>query len=205
MIKMKIIGVTGGIGSGKSTVSGALRDLGAAVVDADVLARNVTLKDGKAFNELVDYFGGDIVKQDGELDREKLAAIAFNDKVKLHALNCITHKHIAEKIREAVELLKNAGKCGITVIDAPIPVEKGFIDLADEIWVVAADREERIKRILSRSGYTREEAEKRINSQPRDEEYLGIANEILYNNGSLEELEQAVVRLFLQKKQEWQR
>lgn len=205
MIKMKIIGVTGGIGSGKSTVSGALRDLGAAVVDADVLARNVTLKDGKAFNELVDYFGEDIVKQDGELDREKLAAIAFNDKVKLHALNCITHKHIAEKIREAVELLKNAGKCGITVIDAPIPVEKGFIDLADEIWVVAADREERIKRILSRSGYTREEAEKRINSQPRDEEYLGIANEILYNNGSLEELEQAVVRLFLQKKQEWQR
>lgn len=202
---MKIIGVTGGIGSGKSTVSGALRDLGAAVVDADVLARNVTLKDGKAFNELVDYFGEDIVKQDGELDREKLAAIAFNDKVKLHALNCITHKHIAEKIREAVELLKNAGKCGITVIDAPIPVEKGFIDLADEIWVVAADREERIKRILSRSGYTREEAEKRINSQPRDEEYLGIANEILYNNGSLEELEQAVVRLFLQKKQEWQR
>lgn len=202
---MKIIGVTGGIGSGKSTVSGALRDLGAAIVDADVLARNVTSAGGRAFNELVGYFGEDIVKEDGELDRVKLASIAFNDRVKLHALNCITHKHIADKIREAVELLKNAGKCDIIVIDAPIPIEKGFLDLADEVWVVTADREERIRRIMTRSGYSFEDAVKRINSQPRDEEYLSIADEVLHNNNTLEDLEQAVVRLFLQKKQEWQR
>lgn len=202
---MKIIGITGGIGSGKSTVSGALRDLGAVVVDADVISRNVTAVGTKAYNELVEYFGNEIVKENGELDRKKLAAISFNDKVKLHALNCITHKYIAEKIYDTVELIKNSGKSDIIVIDAAIPLEKGFIDLADEIWVVECERDKRIKRIMERSGYTYEEAESRINSQLSDEEYADLADEILYNNDSLEALEQAVVKLFLQKKQEWQK
>ena len=202
---MKIIGVTGGIGSGKSTVSSALRDLGAAVVDADVLARNVTASGGKAFDELVKYFGKDIVNQNGELDREKLASITFSDKVMLHALNCITHKYIDEKIHDTVYLLTNSGKWDIIVIDAPIPVDKGFLDLADEVWVVAAERETRVKRVMYRNGYTYDDVEGRINSQLRDEEYMKIADEVLYNNGSMEQLEQAVVKLFLQKKQEWQR
>jgi dephospho-CoA kinase len=202
---MKIIGITGGIGSGKSTVSGALRDLGAVVVDADVISRNVTAVGTKAYNELIEYFGNDIVRENGELDRKKLADISFNDKVKLHALNCITHKYIAEKIYDTVELIKNSGKSDIIVIDAAIPLEKGFIDLADEIWVVECERDKRVKRIMERSGYTYEEAESRINSQPSDEQYADLADEILYNNESLEALEQAVVKLFLQKKQEWQK
>lgn len=202
---MKIIGITGGIGSGKSTVSGALRDLGAIVVDADVISRNVTAVGAKAYTELVEYFGNEIIEENGELNRKKLAAISFSDKVKLHALNCITHKYIAEKIYDTVELIKNSGKSDIIVIDAAIPLEKGFIDLADEIWVVTCERDKRIKRILERSGFTYEEAESRINSQISDEEYLNLADEILYNNDSLEALEQAVVRLFLQKKQEWQK
>ena len=202
---MKIIGITGGIGSGKSTVSGALRDLGAVVVDADVISRNVTAVGAKAYAELVEYFGNEIIGDNGELDRKKLAAISFNDKVKVHALNCITHKYIAEKLYDTVELIKNSGKSDIIVIDAAIPLEKGFLDLADEVWVVTCERETRIKRIMERSGFTYEEAEDRINSQLRDEEYLNLADEILYNNDSLEALEQAVVKLFLQKKQEWQK
>ncbi len=202
---MKIIGVTGGIGSGKSTVSGALRDLGAAVVDADVLARSVTAVGGKAYEELVGYFGKDILSDKGEIDRAKLAQIAFHDKVKQHALNCITHKYIVEKIRDTVELLNHSGKWDIVVIDAPIPLEKGFLDLADEVWVVTAEQEKRIERVMARSGFTREDVIDRIHSQMREEEYLKLADEVLYNNGSLDELEQAVVRLFLHKKQEWQR
>lgn len=202
---VKIIGVTGGIGSGKSTVSLTLRDLGAAVVDADVISRNVTAVGGRAFEELVGYFGNGILNQNEEIDRAKLASIAFNDKVKLHALNCITHRHIAEKIRETVELLKNSGKWDIIVIDAPIPIEKGFLDLADEVWVVVADLETRIKRVMERSGFSHGEVSGRIDSQPREEEYLALADEVLYNNGSVDELEQVVVKLFLQKKQEWQR
>jgi dephospho-CoA kinase len=205
VMTMKIIGVTGGIGSGKSAVSRTLRDLGAAVVDADVLAKSVTAAGGKAFDELVEYFGKDIVGENGELDRAKLASIAFGDKVKLHALNYITHKHITEKIYDTVEIIKNSGKWDIIVIDAPIPVEKGFLDLADEVWVVSAERETRISRVMQRSGFTYDEVSDRIDSQLREDEYLKLADEVLYNNGSIEDLEQTVVRLFLQKKQEWQR
>ncbi len=205
MVTLKIIGVTGGIGSGKSTVSRTLRDLGAAVVDADVLAKSVTSSGGKAFDELVGYFGKDIVGPNGEIDRRKLAETAFGDKVMLHALNSITHKHIAAKLYETVELLKNAGKWEVIVLDVPIPVEKGFIDLAEEIWVVTADKETRIKRVMERSGFTYEEVYNRMDSQLRDDEYLKLADEVIYNEGSMEELEQAVVKLFLSKKQEWQR
>jgi len=201
---MKIIGVTGGIGSGKSTVSRTLRDLGAAVVDADVLARSVTAAGSEAVSELVRYFGNDIIKESGELDREKLASIAFGDKVKLHALNSITHKHIVERIRETIELLKSSAKWNYIVIDAAIPVDKGFLDIADEVWVVIADRETRIRRVMERSGLAYEAVTVRFNVQMSDEEYLRIADEVIYNNGTVEELEQTVVKLFLQKKQEWQ-
>lgn len=202
---MKIIGVTGGIGSGKSAVSAILRDLGAAVVDADVIARNVTSSTGKAYDELVSHFGNDIVGENGEIDRQKLADIVFSDKAMLDALNSITHKHIAEKLQDTVELLKSAGKWDVIVLDVPIPIEKGFIDLADEIWVVTAEKETRIKRVMERSGYTYEEVTDRMDSQPREDEYLRLANEMIKNDGSIEELEQAVVKLFLNKKQEWQR
>lgn len=202
---MKIIGVTGGIGSGKSSVSRILRDLGAAVVDADVIAKCVISSSGKAFDELVDYFGSDIVGEDGEIDRPKLAEKAFSDKEKLNALNSITHKYVAEKLQDTVEILKNNGKWDVIVLDVPIPVQKGFIDLAEEIWVVTADRETRIKRVMERSGFTYEEVVSRMESQMRDEEYLRLADEVIQNDGSMEELEQTVVKLFLGKKQEWQR
>lgn len=201
---MRIIGVTGGIGSGKSTVSRTLRDLGAAVVDADIIAKSVTTGGSAAVNELVKYFGNDIIKESGELDREKLASIAFGDQVKLHALNSITHKHIIVRIRDTIELLKSSAKWDFIVLDAPIPVEKGFLDIVDEVWVVIADRETRIKRVMDRSGFSYEDVIKRINAQMCDEEYLRIADEVINNNGTVEELEQIVVKLFLQKKQEWQ-
>ncbi len=200
---MKIIGITGGIGSGKSTVSTTLRDLGAAVVDADLLAKSVTASGGKAFDELVDFFGRDILGKDGEVDRQKLAEIVFRDKKMLDALNEITHKYVVEKIYDTVELLKNSGKWDVIVLDVPIPIEKGFLDLADEVWVVVADRDVRTRRIMERSGYSYEEALKRIDSQMKDDEYVKLADEVLYNDDSIEELEQAVVRLFLAKKQEW--
>lgn len=200
---LKIIGVTGGIGSGKSTVSRTLRDLGAAVVDADVLAKSVTASGGKAFEELVSYFGRDILDSNGELDRQKLADAAFSDKNRLDTLNAITHKYITQKIYDTVDLLKNTGKWDVIVLDVPIPVEKGFLDLADEVWVVTADRETRIRRVMERSGYTYDEVVKRIDAQLKDEEYIKLADEVLHNDGSIEQLEQAVVKLFLSKKQQW--
>jgi dephospho-CoA kinase len=205
MIFLKVIGVTGGIGSGKSAVARTLRDLGAVVIDADSIARAVTSKGGKAFEELVAYFGNGILDENGELNRKKLAELVFKDPVGRHALESITHKHIVSKIVDGVENIRNSGRAEIVVIDAPLPVEHGFVDLSDEVWVVTAEKDTRIKRAMERSGYTREEALDRIGSQMKDEEYLQAADEVLPNDGTMEELEKAVVKLFIQKKQDWQR
>lgn len=198
---LKIIGVTGGIGSGKSTVSRILKDLGTAVVDADVVYRLVTCRDGAALKELTQYFGDGILTQEGELDRAKMSELVFDDPVKLHALNTITHKYVVEKITESIEAIEALGNHDVLVLDCPLPVEHGFLDFVDEVWVVVSEREKRIERIIQRNGCTPEEAAKRINSQIKDEDYLKIADEVIYNNDSIEELEKTVVKLFLQKKQ----
>ena len=204
MVLLKIIGVTGGIGSGKSAVARTLRDLGAVVIDADSIARIITAKGGKALEELAVYFGNGILDENGDLNRKALADMVFKDPVRRHALESITHKHIVSKILEGVENIRNSGKTERVVIDAPIPLEHGFLDVADEVWVVAAEKETRLKRVMERSGYTYEEALDRINSQMKDEEYLQAADDVIQNDGSMEELEKAVVKLFIQKKQDWQ-
>lgn len=198
---MRIIGVTGAIGSGKSMVSKILNDLGAVIIDADVVSRAVTAKGSEALAELVSYFGREILLPNGELDRKKMAKIVFDDIVKLHTLNAVTHKYIIRKIKSAVENIKATGKCDVVAVDAPLPVEQGFIDVVDEVWVVTADREKRINRIIERSGYSYKEAEARLDSQMKDEEYLKLADEIIDNNNGIEELEKTVVKLFLTKKQ----
>lgn len=194
---MKIIGVTGGIGSGKSTVSRILRDLGAKIVSADKIARDIVHKGEKALLEIVEHFGDEILTSNGELDRKKLGTIVFGNNEKLEVLNSITHKYIAEKIVNIAEQFKMDNKSGIMVIDAPIPVEHGFIDIVDQVWVVTADIDVRVKRIIERDGITREEALSRINSQKKESEYLDIADEVLVNNGEIEELEKEVARLFI--------
>lgn len=201
---MRIIGITGGIGSGKSTVSRVLRDLNAAVIDYDSVARSVTAKGGKAFEELVSYFGKDILDENGDLDRKRLAEIVFNDQVKLHALDSITHKYVKAKVLENIEIIKQTGKSDVIVLDCPLPIENGFLDLAEEVWAVTADRDLRIKRIMERNNFTHEEAVARINSQKKDEDYSNIADVLIQNNGSVEDLEKTVVKLFLHKKEEKQ-
>jgi dephospho-CoA kinase len=158
------------------------------------------MKGSKALGELVAYFGEDILDGNGELDRKKLAEIVFNDQVKLHAMDSITHKYITRKVIENIESIKASGKNDIIVLDAPIPVENGFLDLVDEVWVVTASRDARIKRIMERSSMTQEEAIARINSQKKDEDYTRIADYVIQNNDSVEELEKTVVKLLYQKK-----
>ncbi|ABN52119.1 MAG TPA: dephospho-CoA kinase [Hungateiclostridium thermocellum] len=187
---MRTIGVTGGIGSGKSTVSKILADLGAQIIDADVIARDVILKGHEAYQEIVDYFGSQILLPDGEIDRKKLAGEVFNNKDKLEILNGITHKHVAQIIIERHEILKKTGKT--IVIDAPIPIKHGFLDIVDEVWVVVADRETRIKRVMKRSGFSYEQVLERINAQLSDEYYCSLADVIIENGGTCEELRRIV-------------
>lgn len=192
---LRIIGITGGIGSGKSSVSAILSSLGARVVDADLLAREAVGKGKGTLTEIVQAFGTGILDSEGGLDRKKLAQLVFGDKERLSDLNRIVHKAVTENIIEIVTEAVNGGEGGILVLDVPIPVEHGFIDVADEIWAVVADMDARIKRVMARSGMSYHEVMDRINSQMSDEEYMKIADKTVYNNGSIEDLTQKVLKL----------
>lgn len=193
---MRIIGITGGIGSGKSTVSRILFTLGAKIIDADVIARKVVSKGEQALKEIIEYFGEELLDEKGELNRKKLADIVFSDAEKLAVLNNITHKYIAEEIIGQIKKEKEEGKYDVIVVDVPLPVEHGFIDTVDEIWVINANKETRIRRIMDRNGISYEEAQSRINSQASVYEYAAIGDEVIENNTDIIDLEKAIVKLF---------
>jgi len=186
---MRIIGVTGGIGSGKSTVSRTLASFGAQVIDADLLAKQIVQKGQKALDEIVACFGKDILDAEGNLNRKKLSDIVFKDKQKLEKLNRITHHYVAKEIYKKVDGLSETKT---VVVDAPIPIEHGFVDVASEIWTVVSDKEIRIKRVMQRSGLTYNEVEERINLQLSDEYYRSISDIVIVNNGTVGELIQQV-------------
>ncbi len=186
-----IIGITGGIGSGKSTVSNFLKEIGAAVIDADLISRQVVMPGEKALEELTEVFGKAILDDWGQLQRKKLAEIVFNNREKLEKLNGILHKYVAERIKDNVkEQLINNTK--IIVVDAPIPIKAGFLDLCHQVWAVTADKELRIRRIMQRSEMTYEEAVSRINSQLSEQEYLKIADIVIDNNRDYSHLKEQV-------------
>ena len=197
---MKVIGITGGIGSGKSTVTRIIYHLGARIIDADLISRNITKKGSVALQELVEGFGEEILTQKGALNRKKLASIVFSDSDKRSLLNSITHKHISAEISGKLERLRNKGNIEFVVLDVALPIKEGFLEFCDEVWAVAAAKSTRIERIIKRSGLTAEEAEARIKSQPSDDAYIKIADVVIENNGTVEELERTVAKLFMQLK-----
>lgn len=197
---MRIIGITGPIGSGKSTVTGILSaEFGAKTINADEISRLVVKKGQPAYKEIIDCFGTGILDEAGGLDRKKLSDIVFRDSGKLELLNGITHKYIVDKIFEEINKVGEDGEAGLIVLECIIPVEHGFMDAVDEIWIVTADMDTRIKRIMIRSGLSHEEATDRINSQKSEEEYLKIADRVIYNNESLPLLEEKVKALINQR------
>jgi len=195
-INMTIIGVTGGIGSGKTTVSGILKDLGAVVLDADQISREVTEPDQPAWVEIRKAFGPGVFNDDGTLNRQELARIVFSSEEKKLLLERIIHKEVITAIDETIRSMKDSGFNGVVVLDVPIPVERGFLDTVDRVWVVTSDEETRIRRVMKRSGISREDAIKRINSQLTQDEYKKLAHEIIDNNGSFDELKEKVKDLY---------
>lgn len=186
-----VLGVTGGIGSGKSTVSHILEELGAVIIDADVISRQVVMPGEKALERLTEEFGKDILDDWGQLRRKMLADEVFTDNEKLRILNSIVHKYVAQRIKDNVEE-QLSKKTGVIVIDAPIPIKVGFLDLCDQVWTVSVSMELRIERVMKRNGMTYEEAVSRINSQISDEEYIRIADTVIYNDKDIFNLKKEV-------------
>jgi len=186
---MFVLGITGGIGSGKSTVSGILEGRGLLVLDADEISRAVTGPGGRAMPEISEKFGKKVISSDGSLNRRVMSDIAFGDKKKLDDLSTIIHRHVFEQMIESLEKEKQKGsKC--VVLDVPIPVNK-FRELCNQIWVVTCDKDVRLARLQKR-GMDKEEAERRIAVQMTDDEYCEIGDYSIDNSWSLEELDEKV-------------
>lgn len=175
---MKIIGITGGIGAGKSTVCAEFEKYGAFIVDADKISHQVTEKNGTAYQEIVEYFGESILKSNKEIDRKKLAGVVFSDKGKLEKLNEITHKHIFDKMKEQISLSNNE----LIILDVPLLFSADFDIKCDFKIAVLANLKDRIKRVMERDNVIEEDVLKRISVQLSDEEMKKIADICIEND-----------------------
>ncbi len=187
-----VIGVTGGIGSGKSTVSEMLAKLGARVIDADVLSRQATEPGKPAVAEIAERFGSALVSPDGRLDRAELAAVVFTDPNGRRDLEAIVHRRVVEAIDQQLAEWTEAGFRGWVVLDVPIPVKRGFLDVSDEIWVVDSPEAVRVERVMKRSGLSAGEVRRRMAAQLGPETYRALATRVLTNDGQPAHLESMV-------------
>ena len=186
---MKVIGLTGGTGSGKSVVSRGLEEAGAVIVDADRISHEIILKGRPAYEEIVAYYGREILDAEENILRKKLGEIVFRDKEKLAFLNECTHKYITAEAKRQIDEAKAAGTATAVVVDAPLLLEAGWESFCDLVWVVYADPEVRAKRVMDRDGVTYELAKARIANQKSWEEYRAAASAVIDNSKDLEHLQ----------------
>lgn len=202
---MKKIGITGGIGTGKSTVARYLASLGYMVVDADEIARNLSVSNSDLIMDLKNEFGYQIINSDKSLNRKNLADIIFDDPKQRIKLDEIFHPRVKKEILDLFNKLENEEKMdeskgkSIVFLDAPLIFEANLQTLLDKVWVVDSTLEERVKRILSRDNMSCEEIHSRINSQMSNESKILLADEIINNNSSLEELKSRVDELLVKE------
>ena len=148
---MYVIGLTGGIGTGKSVVAGILSEQGALILDADRLGHEVYLPDRPAYDDIVEEFGREVIAEDGTIDRKKLGPIVFADPAKLARLNAITHPRMKQMMRERLAEAEGAGT-RVAVLEAALLFDAGWDDLTDEVWVTVVDAETAARRASERSG-----------------------------------------------------
>ncbi len=191
---MFVIGVTGGIGCGKSTVAALAVQAGLPVLDADAISRAVTVANGVAIPEIREAFGARALTSEGSMNRQWVAEMAFRDKPALDHLSAIIHRHVVAQMAIQMEAHREKDDKAL-ILDVPIPIERGFVDVCDQIWLVWADDQVRIPRLLAR-GMSEEDIRRRIAMQMTREEYEKRADHIIWNNGTREELAAAVHALF---------
>lgn len=190
------IGLTGSIAAGKSTVSGRLSELGAHILDADKIAREIVEPGTEGLKKITDAFGTGVLLPDGSLDRKKLAGIVFENETHLAVLNSITHPLVIDTMRKRSESIEQADKTAVVVWDMPLLIECGACSETDAVWLVAADRETRILRVMERDRCTREHALLRMAAQMPQEEKMQYADVVLFNDTTLAELNAAVDRAY---------
>ena len=191
----RVIGLTGGIGSGKSTVSRYLSELGAAIIDADKLGHEVYLPNTESWRDLVKTFGKEILTPADKIDRKKLATIVFNNPEKLQQLNAIVHPRMFEIAKQRIEDNRRQGT-KVVILDAPILFEANWTPLVEAVWVVVANEANVVKRAVARSGLTEEQVRLRIRSQMSNKDRIQRAQVVIHNDGTAEDLRNKVNELW---------
>jgi len=187
--KVKVIGITGGIATGKSTVSQMIRDEGFQVIDSDGIAREVVKRGSQGLDMVIDEFGKDLLMDDGDLDREKLGRLIFQNEEKRRLLNKLLHPLIRESMASRIE--QAAASHSVLFVDIPLlfesreDIEDSGIEL-DEVWVVYTDPTTQLNRLMNRNDYTYDEAQARIKSQLDIEEKKRLGDKVINNSGSFE-------------------
>ncbi|AGG06781.1 MULTISPECIES: dephospho-CoA kinase [Dehalococcoides] len=187
---MKIVGITGGIGSGKTTVCRYLKELGVNIIDADEIGHRVLQNKGIR-TKITDVFGNEVMNPDGNINRKILGELVFGYPERLERLNKITHPLIEQAISSLLEEYRQKGIKSVA-IEAPLLVEAGWLKLVNEVWLITAPKESIFKRLHSRMGLSREQAIARIQSQATDNERLKYASVVVNNNCRFEDLKACV-------------
>ena len=193
---MYTIGLTGGIGTGKSEVLSILRDLGASTVQADLLAHEIYSPGKPAWQDIIHTFGSEILTAEQQINRKKLGEIVFADKNKLSKLNQIVHPRIFEHLKELIEKQEMAG-VRLLVIEAAVLIEAEWTEMVDSVWVVKASRSIIIDRLKGKTTLSEKQINQRINAQISDAKRQEKANEIITNNGDKSELRDQVRKLII--------
>jgi len=193
---MKIIGLTGGIASGKSTASRTLAELGAMVINADQVSRSTVEPGTPAWSDIVKFFGHDILHHDSTINREKLGLYVFSQPEHLQKLNQMTHPRIMDEIRRQLKAAAEEHPDAVLVLEVPLLYETHMEVLCDTVWVVWVDQETQIKRLMQRDGISHEDAIRRIDSQMSLNEKASRADLIIDNTGSAEKMREFVIKKY---------
>jgi dephospho-CoA kinase len=194
---MRFIGLTGGIASGKSTVSALLKKQGAFIIDADQIAYNIVEQGEQAYKDIVTAFGEDVVLADGRLNRQKLGALVFQDAKKRALLEKFTHPRIEEKIVELMEFAQK-NSYPVIILDMPLLFETGWDKRVDEVWVIQVDESIQRQRLMKRNSFSEQEATLRIKAQQSQVEKIRKADQVIDNNGDLAKLQAEILRVWAQ-------
>ena len=189
-----VIGLTGGIASGKSTVSNMLKEMAIPVIDADVEARLAVEKGEPAYQKIIAEFGDDILLPSGEIDRVKLGSIIFHNAEKRQLLNGIVHPEVRKRMNNQVEAARARGE-QVIVLDIPLLFESKLTHMVEKTIVVYVDRDIQLKRLMERNALSHEDAEARIKSQMPLSDKVPLADAVINNNGAIEDTKKQVIEV----------